>query len=415
MSGTLKNLAEQYPSLPAAVILKTALLSLGVRYDPLLAEAAQTALPDFRPHPLPDGTNVQIPYLMVLEGGSLVRLRCREDSPFSLTHEQGDSYCLLDHDDPVVRFTFAGRPAWHSRTSADGTSLDGCGLNQHGDMMVLNLTPACEYWTTPQEGAGLNDNSFGGTCRCAFCGYGLPDGRSRAMGQSKGQPRIPSSVMKRACKAVRLGVEAGARHLYLTGGSMTDPELEAQRYLGLVTGVREASKSVYLAVGSQALPPRHLPSIKEAGGDGACFNLEIWDRNVWQRVCPGKAKFLGRKMWEESLVEAVQVFGVGNVFSALVIGAEMALDEALADPEAALRSNLDGAHWLLSRGIHPILSLFWPFAGTDLEKAAGPDLHFLLRLFAAVNEMRTELNMPFPETLACKRCLYMQVEGDFTP
>ena len=91
----------------------------------------------------------------------------------------------------------------------------------------------------------------------------------------------------------------------------------------------------------------------------------------------------------------------------------MALDDALADPEAALRSNLDGAHWLLSRGIHPIMSLFWPFSGTDMEKAAGPDLHFLLRLFAAVNEMRNELNMPFPDNLACKRCLYMQVEGDF--
>ena len=75
MSGTLNNLAEQYPSLPAAVILKTALLSLGVRFNPLLVEAAKTALPDFRPHPLPDGTSVQLPYLMILEGGSLVRLR----------------------------------------------------------------------------------------------------------------------------------------------------------------------------------------------------------------------------------------------------------------------------------------------------------------------------------------------------
>lgn len=399
MSGTLKNLAQQYPSLPNAVLLKTALLSLGVRYDPLLAEAAKTALPDFRPHILPDGTSVQIPYLMILENGSLVRLRCREESPFSLTREQDDAYCLLDHDQPVIRFTFAGRPAWHGRVSEDGTPLDSCGLNQHGDMMVLNLTPACEYWSTPQEGLGMNGSSHAGSCRCAFCGYGLPDDRSRSMGQAKGQPRIPRSVMKRACEAVRLGAEAGARHLYLTGGSMTDPELEAQRYLGLVQGVREASEGVYLAVGSQALPPQHLPAIKEAGGDGACFNLEIWDREVWRRVCPGKAKFLGRKMWEESLVEAVQVFGTGNVFSALVIGAEMALDEALADPDAALRSNLEGARWLLSHGIHPILSLFWPFAGTDLEKASGPDLHFLLRLYAAVNEMRTELNMPFPKRL----------------
>jgi hypothetical protein len=393
--------------------LKTALLSLGVRYDPLLAEAAKTALPDFRPLVLPDGTRVQVPYLMILENESLVRLRCRENSPFTLIHEDHNYFLLLDHDEPVVRFSFAGRPAWHGRTSEDGTPLDSCGLNQHGDMMVLNLTPACEYWSTPQTGFELNADSFARSHRCAFCGYGLPDERSRALSQETGKPTIPRSVIQRAVEAVGLGAEAGARHLYLTGGSMTAPELEAERYLGLVEGVRDAAKNVYLAVGSQALPPQRLPAIKEAGADGVCFNLEIWDRKVWQRVCPGKARFFGRAMWEESLVKAVRVFGVGNVYSALVIGAEIVLDDALTDPEAALRSNLEGARWLLSRGINPILSLFWPFAGTDMEKAAGPDLHFLLRLFAAVNEMRTDLNMPFPGNLACRRCLYMQVEGDF--
>jgi len=106
LSTILTQLSEQYPTLPAAVTLKTALLSLGVRFDPLLAEAAKTALPDFRAHTLPDGTSVQIPYLMILEGGSLVRLRCREDSPFTLVRD-GDAFRLLDEGEPVVRFTFA--------------------------------------------------------------------------------------------------------------------------------------------------------------------------------------------------------------------------------------------------------------------------------------------------------------------
>jgi hypothetical protein len=390
--------------------MKTALLSLGVRFDPLLTEAAKTALPDFRPHTLPDGGEVQIPYLMILEGGSLVRLRCRDDSPFTIVGD-GDAFCLLDEGEPVVRFTFAGRPVWHGQAAADGTPLDACGLNQHGDMMVLNLTPACEYWTTPREGSGKT----GGSHRCAFCGYGLPDDRSRALGQERGRPEIPPAVLQRAAEAVSKGKTSGARHLYLTGGSMTEPDLEAERYLNVVGGLREASRGVYLAVGSQALPPNRLPEFKKAGADGVCFNLEIWDRDVWQRVCPGKARFFGREMWEESLVEAVRIFGEGNVYSAFVIGAEMVLDAALADPEAALNSNIEGVRWLLTRGINPILSLFWPFVGTDMEGAKGPDLHFLLRLFAGVNQVRIDLEKPFPVNLACKRCLYMQVEGDFSP
>ena len=68
---------------------------------------------------------------------------------------------------------------------------------------------------------------------------------------------------------------------------------------------------------------------------------------------------------------------------------------------------------MLERGINPILSLFWPFVGTDMEGATGPDLHYLLRLYTEVNAIRNELNKPFSDNLACKRCLYMQVEGDF--
>lgn len=408
MGGTLEGLQEQYPSLPEAVILKTALLSLGVRYDQMMTEAAKNALPDFRPHTLPDGTSVQIPYLMILETGSLVRLRCRENSPFTMTRDK-EAFLLLDGGNPVLRFTFADRPSWHGHTAGDGTPLDRSGLNQHGDMMVLNLAPACEYWSTERKGK----ESPGGSYRCGFCGYGLPDDRSRALGQEQGRAEIPREVLERAAEAVQLGVEAGAKHLYLTSGSMTDPNLEADRYLKIVKGVRKASEGVYLAVGSQALPPRRLPEFKEAGADGVCFNLEVWDRQVWERVCPGKARFVGREMWEESLVEAVRIFGEGNVYTAFVIGAEMVFQGSLLDPEAALRSNLQGARWLLMRGIHPIMSLFWPFVGTDMETAAGPDLHFLLRLFDGVNQTRSELHKPFPDNLACRRCLYMQVEGDF--
>lgn len=410
MPDTLDRLSRQYPSLPSAVILKTALLSLGVRFSPLLVEAAANALPDFRPYKLPDGTSVQTPYLMVLANGSLVRLRCREESPFTI-EQDGEGFVLLDGADRATPLTFASRPVWHGRRASDGSPLAATGLNQHGDMMVLNVTPACEYWTTMQERPG--GSRAGKSYRCGFCGYGAPDDRSRALGQAIGKADVPSSVLRRASEALRLGVEAGARHLYLTGGSMTDPEKEADRYLAILKAVRAVSDGVYLAVGSQALPPNRLMAFKQVGADGVCFNLEVWDRRVWERVCPGKARFLGRDMWEASLLEAVRVFGEGNVYSAFVIGAEMVLDDTFSDPDAALQANFDGMQWLLSKGIQPILSLFWSFIGTEMEGAAGPDLHYLLRLYAGVQEIRLQLKKPFPDNMACRRCLYMQVEGDF--
>ncbi len=412
MFPTLDRLGKDYPTLPAPVILKTALLTLGVRFNPIMVEAAQTALPDFRPYALPDGTQVQIPYLMILENGSLVRLRCREDSPFEIAWKD-ETYHIIENGTALVSFSFALRPVWHDHRSQDGAPLSASGLNQHGDMMVLNLAPACEYWNTFMNERTSSMTGSAKSFRCAFCGYGLLDDRSRAMGQELGNSAVPPEAMNHANEAIRLGIKAGARHLYLTGGSMTDPALEADRYMNILNGVRAASEGAYLTVGSQALPPNRLAEFKDAGADGVCFNLEIWDREIWKRACPGKSKYIGREMWEESLVEAVKVFKEGNVYSALVIGAEMAINPRSIDLEATLLSNLEGVRWLLTHGVHPILSLFWPFVGTELEGASGPDLHFLLRLYAEVFALRKELDKPFPRNMACKSCLYMQVEGDF--
>ena len=153
--------------------------------------------------------------------------------------------------------------------------------------------------------------------------------------------------------------------------------------------------------------------MKKYGVRGACFNLEVWDEVQFKRVCPGKAEYVGRERWIQALEDAVDVFGKGNVMTAFVGGAELDGEGAFANPQEALESNLEGAHFLLSKGIQPIYSLHWKMTG----KNRGIEPIYSLDLFLSLNEglakLRKQYQHPINPEFFCQRCAYMQLEPDY--
>ena len=154
---------------------------------------------------------VPFPYLMRLADDTQVRLRLKHDSPFTLRqldgqrfpsfeearqnadpllawsdqHElsskqlkpDGYSYALYEGDRLITTLSFEPKLAWSNALTEDGTPFKATGLSQHGDMMVLNPAPGCEYFVAPfgHEKKNLS---------CQFCLYGLPDQRMNALGQT---------------------------------------------------------------------------------------------------------------------------------------------------------------------------------------------------------------------------------------
>ena len=86
----IAQLAARFTRTPERVRLKAALLFAGVRYHPSLVEAGEWAFPNFMPFHLPPNARpyrgarqVPFPYLLRLDDDTQVRLRIKEDSPFS--------------------------------------------------------------------------------------------------------------------------------------------------------------------------------------------------------------------------------------------------------------------------------------------------------------------------------------------
>lgn len=409
----IETLRKKYKEVPLPILIKTDLLFQGVRFTKELGEAGEWAIPNYQPYRFQEGEDdptgkgsVNIPYLMNLEDGSLVRLLGNRNSPYRIV-QNGNVYLLMEGDKKVAEVNFQKRPLWQQKKTVDGTPMSSAGVSQHGDMLILNPTPGCEYFLHRDKKTGEN-------YRCKFCHYGVPDKRSKLLGQEIGTGRISTKHLHRVMEVCDQALPE-ISHFYLVGGSMASTEEEGKRYIQLAEAVQKVNKSnIPVCCGSSSLERDALMQLRDKGVTGVCFNLEVWDEDLWKKICPGKEHFIGRGKWVKGLLDAVEIFGKGNVMSAFVSGIEFTIDNGFKEIENALDSCLNGTEWLLQHGILPLYSIQWPFP--DLSAKNYPldfVLDYFLRLNTAQSGLRKKYKLAFPNNFVCHRCTYMQLECDF--
>ncbi len=413
----LERLADVFPDSPTAVRLKAALLFAGVQYDPCLPAAAAWAFPNYMPYTLPPGVpafegqrQVQLPYLLRTADDTQVRLRIKPESPFSVRPDDGPlGYAVFEGERKVTETTFEPRLPWADLLTADGTPMRATGLSQHGDMLVMNVAPGCEYFVVPGGEGGRTRN-----LSCTFCLYGLPDQRMKPLGQELFVVDVPRPTVARVIEACQ-HPETHARQLYMVGGSMVDMAQEGDRFVRLAEQLAEAglTERYYVACGSGAIPRKQMEQMKALGVRGACFNLEVWDPAQFARICPGKSSIVGRQRWIEALEDAVDVFGPNDVMTAFVGGAELEGEGAFTDPQQALDSNVEAGETLIPKGIQPIYSLHWKVTGKNRGEEPLYTLDMFLRLNEGLAAIRRREGRLINPDFFTRRAAYMQLEPDY--
>jgi len=407
----ISALRARFPEIPDPVLWKTELLFRGVRFTQELADAAaEGAAPNFWPYRQRDAAGkvhlVPVPYLFRMEGGAVARVRVDDRSALAVRRANGAPFALCEGDEALCSVDFVGAHAWQAFRTRDGASPFAAGVEQLGDMLVVNVAPGCEYFHADGDG--------GHGLQCAFCGYGRFGKRSLALGQEQGRVAPDPATLRRLEEVLAVAAEAGeARHVYLTGGSLLDPAQEAARFLPVVETARRAvGTRLRVTCGSGAVDPADSRRLRDAGADSCCYNLEVWDGPTFEAACPGKAKYVGRRRWIDALLGAVEVFGHGNVGSAFVAGLELGPPAPGMTRERMVESIIEGAAFLLDHGIVPLYSPLWPVDGTAYSPTDGlsPDLY--LRLEMAVFRLRAERRFPVPRWLICPGCSYMLLEVD---
>jgi len=141
---------------------------------------------------------------------------------------------------------------------------------------------------------------------------------------------------------------------YKTGRAGWNIIIEIARYIR-----SKCDKDIYL----MSIPPDDnsiLNLLKNSGITEVAFNIEIFDRDMAKEYMPGK-RSADIEQYMSALTHAVSLWGsTGLVRSALIYGFD-------SDNQF-----LDGIEKLCSLGIEPIISIFRPLHGTELEGLNPP-------------------------------------------
>ncbi|MEM7000093.1 MAG: radical SAM protein [Pseudomonadota bacterium] len=391
---------------------KLDLLFEGVRYSEALGAAAEHAFPNFYPYrfqkdePDPTGAGKAIiPYLLRSKAGTVVRIKGAAESAWQVQGSAADGYHLVHDDGTRHDIDFAPLPQWMQATTEDGYPMAQTGLSLHGDMGVINVAPGCEYFLNKIERQSM---------RCTFCAYGAPDKRTQNLGQEAGVINLPSRTYERIQETLRTALsEHQLRHLYLVGGSMTDWHDEGRRFIEIARAVRDANiTNVPVTCGSGAIPNEIMDELHaEELVQAVCFNLEVWSRPLFEKICPGKNHYVGYDRWLSALEYGVQRWGRERVYSAMVAGIELEPEYNMDWQEAADLA-LQGAEDLCARGVIPIYSLYWPVGGRDHPQYMSRLKGYFERLMVGYQEIRERHGLKIWPGFMCTECAYMQMECD---
>jgi hypothetical protein len=371
----VERVAREFPDLPLEALVKEDILRRGLAFseDALLrgqgcAEKSYFIFSfDHRPlAEMDEAARELAPEEIALAGGpfrlrrTVVSVRLNPDSPWRV--ESGpEGLELKAGGEPVSRVEFAPRPPYYGAILEDGTPITEVAPSiEWGYLLYLTVFRMCQYFGQEEE--------------CQFCDINRNFRQQRALGR----PYFAVKPVERLLAALEFVAASGARaEAYtLTGGSITR-DLEGLDEAGFYVRYAEAIEERFPGrwIGKmvvQALPRSDVLRIREAGIRIYHPNYEVWDPRLFELLCPGKARHVGRETWIRRILDAAEVFSPRGVIPNFVAGVEMAEPHGFRTEEEAWRSTGEGLEFFMSRGVVPRFTTWCPEPLSTLGRASGP-------------------------------------------
>jgi uncharacterized radical SAM superfamily protein len=146
-----------------------------------------------------------------------------------------------------------------------------------------------------------------------------------------------------------------------------------------------------LLVGVQTPPHRDLrryDGLREMGVNRVSFCFEIFDRQTFKEICPGKDAEYGLDYYLEAVRYCATLGKKGPRHEPWVTNGEIIA--GLEPPESSIRA----IDWITSVGAVPTVCVFRPLVGTDLAKAPPPKTEDLVPVFTRLYEACMEQGLP---------------------
>ncbi|MDO8461508.1 MAG: radical SAM protein [Deltaproteobacteria bacterium] len=396
---------EKFKELPPEAILKTDLLRTGISFSPealkelTQAKAKSYFIFSFDRVPQKELSELEkkaVPEEIALSGGpwnlkrTIVSVRVNPESPYRINYnpKEAEPFELMQNGRTLCKVTPPERPSYYNTPLGNGKPVqDIAPTIEWGYLIYLTAFRLCQYWGAKEE--------------CQFCDIN-ENYRQQKKERSYTGIKTPEEIVE-ALSLIHEKDTNRETHAYtVTGGSITtalEGMDEATFYARYAEAIEERFPKRWVAKAVvQALPLEGVKRLKEAGYQIYHPNFEVWDKNLFSHLCPGKESYVGRDEWIKRIFDAAEIFGASNVIPNFVAGIEMAKPYGFKTVNEAIKSTAEGLDHFMSHGICPRFTVWCVEPGTVLSKTNSepPPLDYFLRLLETYREIFNKHKLPLP-------------------
>lgn len=382
-----KEVVQKYPEVPPLIILKTDVQRRGVHYTDETLKNIDSSIYQMRSPYIfgsRDSKLTPVPESLLLRDGTsiIVDPTPIEQDPYIVDFVEG-KFVLVDHGEIIEEVDLWEKPKFYDKKTSSGIVMSHI-ISARPQRINIFQSGFCHFWA--------NDKG------CRYCDIVSHFKQQRAeLGiPSKLTPQDVSETIKEVLK------EPGRfTGICLTSGSDTRGaevfDQEVDFYIELLQAIGEnfPTKKFPSQLIGTAFNEKQLARLyEETGLMSYTSDLEVLNERLFNWICPGKAEWVGYQEWKNRLIRAVDIFGRGAVSTGIVGGVETAKPYGFTSEDEALKSTLEEAEDLVSKGVNAVYIVWVPKPGSYFKDQKNPSLDYFVRLAKGLHNLRVKYNLP---------------------
>lgn len=319
-----------------------------------------------------DHTNIVLPDDFVLPDGTIVQFRRNSKSNY-LIDVLDDDLILQKGKLNLCKVNWLPRPEFYSKKTTSNNDMVKIGQIGGEDCLFFCYQNFCSHFSKNEQ--------------CLFCNLVSTSQTYKSVLKQKNIQDI-GEVAKAAFS------ENIVKHVLLTGGCFNHQQ-EIKTVTKIVNTISDYVGLNRVPGTILPSPPKKLDEIEsyyESGITAIGFSMEIWDKKMYQAICPGKSKNHSHDEFVASIKNAVKVFGEGNVYGVFVMGLE------------PRDSFLEGVEALANLGANIVPFVWSPNPGSKLEGHRAPTSKWYLGTVSEAAEIICDAKIPSGTENHCYRC-----------
>jgi hypothetical protein len=356
-----------------ATLLKLHILSEGVFFDSAFLEHFASDSKSMEKRRVYNDSDerqldhtLRIPQEMYIQH-IVVAVNYKQHSPWQIIYRDS-TYRLIGKDGTDVEVTFPERPRFLEQVTNNGIRCDQV-ANLYGGASLAFFTPGtCYYFNEKHE--------------CKFCSL-QPNRSVQQSFLHKISPTLASSVLQ-----IALETDAHLiKQIMLVGGNVPNYDQGFRRHLEIAAALDHQQAMLpaeqKLETHIATMPPNDFGLFTSFASLNArvTMNIEVFDEQLFEIICPGKTHLYGRKKLLQALEHAANTVSGMRVHSILIAGLE------------PVESTIAGIKFLASIGVTPIINVFHNDRGSHYEKHPRPSFDHLLEIARALQDVYREYHL----------------------